>query len=122
MTQHIQRGEHFGLHDGVAIGHNNDRTAQLDGASAGGQVAQQRQRFQKGLVGGAGERPGRGVGVLRGAAGGQHDVVAGKHRLEPQLLGALGKTSSNRASALLPSEIWTTTAILTFSRGLARRR
>ena len=85
--EHVQGGEHLGLHHRVAIGQDEDRAAQLDSLGASRQVAEKGHRLQKRVVRRPREGACRSVRVLVGAPGGQHDVVPGQHGLEPEVFG-----------------------------------
>jgi len=77
------------------IGHNNDRTAQLDGAGCWRPGSPTASAFPERARRRGWRTPRSRCRVIAWCRGGQHDVVTGKHRLEPQLLGALGKTTQS---------------------------
>ena len=87
----VERGQHLGGHQWVAIGHHQDTGAEPRAAGRPRQRAEQRQRLQIILGGAARQLPRRRVRI-DGARhrGGQHDVIGDEDRRIPERVGPRG--------------------------------
>ena len=89
--EHVQGGQDLGGEHRVAVGEDEDVGAQPQPLGAAGQKVEHRQRLVVGLLRVEGGHAVGGIGVERLNAARHHDVVADPHRVEGQVLGALGQ-------------------------------
>ena len=87
-SQHVEPGQHLGLHDGMAVWHDDDTGANLDARSHRRDEAEQSEGLNKRHLRWSLERAVRGVGITMRGLRRKHDVVAGPERVEPEFFGA----------------------------------